>query len=85
MFSGNDRLQYMPQNTKLDKDKCDCCNKVKNGSMIYIGGEPMQFFCCDCNPAMYKRTYKEHFEELAEQQEQQNEARWGKNGLTLSR
>ena len=53
--------------------------------MIYIGGEPMQFFCCDCNPAMYKRTYKDHFEELAEQQEQQNEARWGKNGLTLSR
>jgi len=53
--------------------------------MIYIGGEPMQFFCCDCNPVMYKRTYKEHFEELAEQQEQQNEVRWGKNGLTLSR
>jgi hypothetical protein len=78
-------FQTMPQQTKLDKEKCDCCRKVKNGSMIYIGGEPIEFLCCDCNPAMYKRTYKEHFVELAEQQEQENETRWKKNGLTLSR
>ena len=73
----------MSNKLKLEKDICDCCGKETRGSMIYYGGVPLEFRCHSCAPMLYKRTYREHFEELAETAETTFPIRKTHNRLTL--